>query len=151
MGKWEEVESEPVSVPGVSPVMDNAHRKPAMLDEIDGPPAPLVEIPFPLWKIVARLAVLLLPGSYAAVLVWASRAPLAPSGLRRGRRHRPVGLSFLRLRRGPEFAVGNDGICSFDWEEVTSCRWWRVHARRPANPGQDQGNRAQRRAAANPA
>ena len=122
MGKWREGDSDPVPDQAASRANDSTKVKAAAIDEIDGPPVPLVEIPRPRWKIVASLLPALLFFAYVGLFVWANLhldgAGAACHGSARlwfiavfiGIAAIVVPLTLLAWARRPEFAVGKDGI-----------------------------------------
>ena len=69
MGKWREGDSDPVPDQAVSRANDSTKVKAAAIDEIDGPPVPLVEIPRSRWKIIASLLPSLLFFAYVGLFV----------------------------------------------------------------------------------
>jgi hypothetical protein len=85
MGKWREGDSDPVPDQAVSRANDSTKVKAAAIDEIDGPPVPLVEIPRSRWKIIASLLPSLLFFAYVGLFVeiprprWKIVASLLPS------------------------------------------------------------------------
>jgi hypothetical protein len=121
MGKWADGDSEPVPDQAASRANDSTKVKPAAIDEIDGTPVPLVEIPRPRLKIVSSILLALLFVVYAALTVWAMTYPpgeAAPHDVA-GRWVNAVcigiaaiiaSLTVLAWARSPEFAVGKDGI-----------------------------------------
>ena len=122
MGKWREGNSDPVPDQAASRANDSTQVKAAAIDEIDGPPVPLVEIPRRRWKIVASLLPALLFFAYVGLFVWANLhlngAGAACHGSARlwfivvfiGIAAIVVPLTILAWARRPEFAVGKDGI-----------------------------------------
>ena len=122
MGKWREGDSDPVPDQAASRANDSTKVKAAAIDEIDGPPVPLVEIPRLRWKIVASLLPALLFFAYVGLFVWANLhldgVGAACHGSARlwfiavfiGIAAIVVPLTLLAWARRPEFAVGKDGI-----------------------------------------
>ncbi len=150
LGKWADGGSEPVLVQAASPATDSTKVHPAVRDEIDEPPVPLVEIPRPRWKIVVILlmgllflvyvaAIFLPPGEAARQDVagrWGTSVCIGIGAI--------IGfLAVLAGARSPEFAVGKDGIRFVErlgrdawpwntllrdfgllaWDEACYCRW----------------------------
>ena len=72
MGKWREGDSDPVPDQAASWANDSTKVKAAAIDEIDGPPVLLVEIPRSGWKIVASFVPVLLIVAISGLFVWAN-------------------------------------------------------------------------------
>lgn len=122
MGKWREGDSDPVPDQAASRANDSTEVKAAAIDGINGPPVPLVEIPRPRWKIVARLLPALLSFAYVGLFVWTNLHLDGAGAARHGSARLwfivvfigitaiVVPLTILAWARRPEFAVGKDGI-----------------------------------------
>jgi hypothetical protein len=111
MGKWWEGDSDPIPDQAASRANDSTKVKAAAIDEIDGPPVPLVEIPRPRWKIVASLLPALLFFAFIGLFVWVN---LHLDGAAAAR-HGSEWSSLWSLR----------DLGLFAWEEVSFCRWSR--------------------------
>ena len=122
MGKWREGDSDPIPDQAASRANDSTKVKAAAIDEIDGPPVPLVEIPRPRWKIVASLLPALLFFAFIGLFVWVNLHLNGAAAARHGSARLwflavfigiaaiVVPRTTLAWARRPEFAVGKDGI-----------------------------------------
>jgi hypothetical protein len=82
MGKWREGDSDPIPDQAASRANDSTKVKPAAIDEIDGPPDPLIELPRSRGEIVACFLLALLIFGYIGLFVW-YKPPLHGAGAAR--------------------------------------------------------------------